>query len=585
MRVGSPFPSFNLVKKSRICNQVWSGAGLQHRRAAAIAQYTWLMDALGELEKRVTEAAEGAARAAALAELAFGLMERDPARGAAVAREALESARAANDAPGEAKALLALGSNLYSQADSAGVFETQREALALFRAHGERRGEARSLNLLGSMHLRLAEYGLALARYEEALERFREIDDRRAQARVFANIGNVELRLGNIATALELFDQALVLRREVNDSEGAGFDLNNSAFAHVTVARKHAAAGQADDARAAGARAVERLERALEIARDQGFRRLEVHAMQTMVEAYQAMARPHEALGLAAEVLARARESADSWIEAYALAQLGDLRAETGASEEGADLLEQAIASFASLQARDEVARVRRLLARVREGQGRAAEALASLKEAYALEQDLKDEETERRSRALSARRRLQQAEAEIARMRELALRDALTGLANRREFDVRLEAALADAAASGRPVALAMADIDHFKQVNDRFSHTTGDEVLRLVGSILRAHCRREDVAARFGGEEFALILPGADRATAIDACERCRRAIEGQDWTAIHPGLGVTISFGIAWSKGALDVTALVTDADRNLYASKHGGRNRVTPSAAVQ
>ena len=177
-----------------------------------------------------------------------------------------------------------------------------------------------------------------------------------------------------------------------------------------------------------------------------------------------------------------------------------------------------------------------RILSQVHEALDEIAEALACVRKAAAIEQRVRSEETESRARALSARRRLDQARLETERYKRLAMEDALTGLANRRQLDERLAALMREAHKPGAVVTVALADVDHFKGINDRFSHAVGDEVLRCVGEILRAHCRLGDLAGRYGGEEFMLVFRSLDMRAALEICERVRRAVEAWDW-ALDP------------------------------------------------
>jgi diguanylate cyclase (GGDEF)-like protein len=538
------------------------------------------VERLQHLEIRLHEPLPVHERVRLLNEIAEELYEREPTRGAALAREAIELARATHDAPGEAQALYCLGRNLYSQAEYPGVFETQNAALASFRTLGNVDGEARCCNLLGITHKQLADYGHALEMYEMALKGFRETADLKWQARVISNVGNVEIQLGNFAVALELFDQALELRREIGDNEGAGFDLNNAAFGRIQRALQLRAAGDVTGCQAEAEDALRLLDRSLAIARQFGYKRLEAFCLQTMGEAYQAMSRPEVALGMADQFLQLARDSNDKWIEAYGLACVGEIRHQLGQDAEGLGLLRTALASFEALGSRDETARVLRILSQVHEALGSLNDALLCLRRAGAIEQRLKNEETERRSRALSARRRLEQASAEAERYRRLALEDSLTGLANRRQLDERLRSLMQDAEARGSVLTVALADVDHFKGINDRFSHAVGDEVLRCVGEILRAQCRLGDMAGRFGGEEFMLIFRGLDMTAAAEACERARRAVESWDWKSIHPQLRVTLSLGLASSTSFAHPQGLLDAADHWLYEAKHHGRNQVQP-----
>ena len=538
------------------------------------------MDTLKDLEERLHEPLPVHDRVRLLNDMAEQLYERDPSRGAQLARESVELARATGDHPGEAQALYCLGRNLFSLADYPAVFAAQDRALELFRAHGDAMGEARCLNLVGITHRQLSDYGRALEMYEAALRGFRTSGELRWQAKVLSNIGNVEIELGNPSAALELFDQALELRREARDDEGAGFDLNNAAFGHIQKALQHRSAGDALSCQAEAESALRLLDRAIGISRQFGCKRLEAFCVQTMGEAYQAMSRPEVALGMADEFLELARASNDKWIEAHGLACIGNLRAQLGERAEGIGLLKGALATFEALGSRDECARVLRMLSQAYEIAGNLTEALRCLREAGAIEQALRSEDTERRARALAARRRIEQASVEAERYKRLALEDSLTGLANRRSLDDRLGLLLREAQSRGSVITVALADVDHFKGINDRFSHAVGDEVLRSVGEILRSHCRLGDVAGRYGGEEFMLVFRSLDIRAAAEICERVRRAVESWDWASIHPQLRVTLSMGLASSSSFVETQGLLDAADHWLYEAKHHGRNQVQP-----
>lgn len=155
---------------------------------------------------------------------------------------------------------------------------------------------------------------------------------------------------------------------------------------------------------------------------------------------------------------------------------------------------------------------------------------------------------------------------------------DPLTGIANRRHFNQRLSDEIAAARAAGQPLTLAVADLDHFKIVNDRLGHAIGDEVLRRAAEIMRRQCRAVDLVARIGGEEFALVLTGMTREVATGYCDLLRRAFESNDWRSIHPHLRVTLSIGISQWDGSADPAALLQAADVQLYRAKNAGRNRV-------
>jgi diguanylate cyclase (GGDEF)-like protein len=172
----------------------------------------------------------------------------------------------------------------------------------------------------------------------------------------------------------------------------------------------------------------------------------------------------------------------------------------------------------------------------------------------------------------------LQRVEAQARSFEALSKEDALTGLANRREMDRFLSVEVDRARRNERPLSVAMADLDYFKQINDRFSHNVGDEVLRVVSRIFTKSCRSIDMAARFGGEELVLVLPETKLAQAEMLCERLRDAVEHYDWAQIHPELKVTISVGIVSVAPDATAESMLNAADQRLYAAKRAGRNRV-------
>ncbi len=170
--------------------------------------------------------------------------------------------------------------------------------------------------------------------------------------------------------------------------------------------------------------------------------------------------------------------------------------------------------------------------------------------------------------------------EGDLRRLRRAASMDALTGLWNRRFLLDSLNLSAAFALRHGLPLSLVLLDVDHFKAINDAHGHATGDEALRDVAAALQGATRDHDVVARFGGEEFAILLPGTDRDGATAMAERVRRGLEDRPW----PVQTITASFGVATipsreKESAAVSLLLIESADLALYHSKRQGRNRVT------
>jgi diguanylate cyclase len=196
-------------------------------------------------------------------------------------------------------------------------------------------------------------------------------------------------------------------------------------------------------------------------------------------------------------------------------------------------------------------------------------------------------------SQSSALERRLHDSTSEVERLQQRldvvrrdAMTDALTGLANRKAWDEGIDKAVAEAARGGQPLSVAILDIDHFKRFNDTWGHQTGDQVIRYVASVIDRIGKPPRLAARYGGEEYAIALPGDTAevtATLLDTVRleigsrRLKRRSTNEDLGA------VTVSIGVAQYRLGESATALVGRADVALYASKHGGRNLVTNGEA--
>jgi two-component system cell cycle response regulator len=159
----------------------------------------------------------------------------------------------------------------------------------------------------------------------------------------------------------------------------------------------------------------------------------------------------------------------------------------------------------------------------------------------------------------------------------EQATRDGLTGLLNRREIDMHAEAAVGLAGRHGRSLSCLMADIDHFKRINDRFGHAAGDEVLREAARRILAACRVSDVVRRYGGEEFLLLLPETCADDAVTTGNKLRRVLSERPVEFDGLSIPITASVGVSAWDASMGAAALYEAADRALYRAKQRGRNR--------
>ncbi len=212
---------------------------------------------------------------------------------------------------------------------------------------------------------------------------------------------------------------------------------------------------------------------------------------------------------------------------------------------------------------------------------GLPGEALHHLEQAERLGRKRSTGQLRSQSQLFVTRGEAARAHADAARQRQRAAefaaaaeRDALTGLGNRRHLDRRAHELLPQAVAEGFPLTLALLDVDHFKQVNDRHGHLRGDQVLVQLAHLLRENTRQGDVLARYGGEEFVILLPGMTLAAAVEVCERLRERLRDGGWPLPMP---VTVSIGLA-AAPPHDLAGLLEAADRALYRAKAAGRDRV-------
>ena len=179
----------------------------------------------------------------------------------------------------------------------------------------------------------------------------------------------------------------------------------------------------------------------------------------------------------------------------------------------------------------------------------------------------------------------LQQRNAELEQLRdqlrELSFRDGLTGLYNRRYLDQTSLQLFMHAITTHQPLTIAVADIDDFKQINDRFSHSLGDEVLCRVAHLIQQPSQPfqpAQIVARYGGEEFVMLMPGTSLCEATQHSECIREAIERYNWQALHPQLCITLSIGLAANAGCVNYAAQFHQADACLLRAKRMGKNQV-------
>ena len=240
---------------------------------------------------------------------------------------------------------------------------------------------------------------------------------------------------------------------------------------------------------------------------------------------------------------------------------LGLIRAHITTNESYAKSLSSAQSRLAGLSEAEQVRVIVSLLVAENERMRRDSEALTSrLEESHSQIQTLRSS---------------------LTHAQEVVLKDPLTGTGNRRQFDVSMEKAIRESEQKALPLSLIMCDIDHFKRVNDAFGHQVGDELIKMFARVIEQNTRDTDTVIRYGGEEFAIILPMTELDAASSIAERIRRQFESKRLTIRETNQKIgqlTASFGVAQYRTGDDVEALLQRADAKLYDAKSSGRNRV-------
>lgn len=549
---------------------------------------------------------------------------------------------AAPNAAARTRALNALAQELARAGDAERAYAAAREAGELAAREDDRQLAAETRNALGSCHFYLGDLMRALEHFLVAEHLYQEAGDPAGAAAAYVSIGMCQHRLGAnddaVASMLRGLEAARAQRLETleiniynslgsaliaaqRDEEAAGYLATGVERARATGNRAQLtklllnqslldkqrgdalAARDAAAAQAQYARSLALATQALEVARELESPYDEAYCLGQTGTVLRLLGSYVDAAAILDAALELGRRLQDVPLQAQALVERG---ATLAAQERGAEAqrcLTEAIVLARRIGAGTVLAEACEALSRLFEQAGDYPRALALYKEFHAVReaelagsrkhaataaqlwmdfQDAAKRASEYRARAesLAADHAALTRKAKV--LTEASERDPLTGLLNRRGLDVRVAALLAASDASGLPLAVALLDVDHFKRINDHFSHTVGDQVLRRVAAIIRAHCRQDDLPVRYGGDEFMIVLSAADAERGERVLARLKRAADAYPWQDEAAGLRVTLSIGVTGRSPGTTFAAAVAAADEALYAAKAAGRNRIQTSA---
>lgn len=431
-------------------------------------------------------------------------------------------------------------------------------------------------------YIHLGDYPLALEYATQARKLARDLGSR----------DNEALALNTEAYVYYLSEdpaEALRIVKETGDLHSQCFILNNMALALM-------AAGKHEDALVRG-------EESLLLAREQLLFNQELNVADTIAQILLDMGNYTEAERYLKQSLSENEKHDPDILQVYLLSNLGRAFLGQRDFEQAEALFQRGLAAASEVDARAEQAICHKLLCEIYESQDRLREAFDHFKLFHALNETVAGEKAVMRLSALKVTHQVEttQRDAEIYRLQTLELQreieerkrtqvileklatlDSLTDLYNRRHFYSLAQREIERVVRYKRSVTALMLDIDHFKQVNDIHGHAVGDEALRAIANILRKSLREVDILGRFGGEEFAILLPETHPDKGRQVAERIRLAIAEQPITTAAGDLSLTISIGVTGIAGvkpneAFTLDQLLKQADDALYQAKHNGRNR--------
>lgn len=502
---------------------------------------------------------------------------------------------ALGDTSGEQRSLVRIADVYLDLGRCTEALERYLHGLRLAQELGDRREEAACLNNLGMVYEELADYGQATASFLASLQ----LGDERNRGAALANLGEVCRKTGRDEEALAYHSQALTVAQRIASPYLEAAAMTCLGHDLYSLGRFKEALDHFRDAQAK-----------LKMMND---RRYELDALRGLGLTHNKLREYGRAIGYHREAAVLAQGLGHPQGEAAALINLGEAHLAAGDSIRALRAAGEALVIAEGFDLKRPLYEAHELLSHIHRQNAGYEAALNHFERFHQVREEVRSHETEQRTRALLAQFEVEKAQQEteiyqlkneeLARLNQtlqetdrqktellgqveqqaevlsqLVREDALTGLYNRRYLDERLDREVSRARRFGHELSVAICDLDHFKEVNDRFSHAVGDRVLKVVAALFSAHTREVDTVARYGGEEFVLVLPETSLSGALAVCEKVRSAIEGYPWHTLQPGLAVTVSVGVAGGHVKTGTNEFLLQADEQLYEAKRRGRNQV-------
>ncbi|MGV8951999.1 MAG: GGDEF domain-containing protein [Cypionkella sp.] len=494
----------------------------------------------------------------------------------AQARGLLEQARAQEDTARTAECLTQIAWFCLQLGHADQGIDCVIAAKDLWKQLGDIAGQARSGAIYAWLLIELGLVDEGLAEASTAFDLAELCDDDTGLAFAINAKAVALMFCGQNQLSGPLFDRALALAGASGDRWGQGLYLVNLGFLQVSLAEAAELDGRVAEGQRWRHAAIVTNNKGIDVAQACGDKWTLRTALCNGAEYYGLLDQPTAADACLERWLAI---SGDVGLREHIhyLYTSGELLMRAGRLTEALDICTRAVELAEASSTADDKASTLRRLSEVHEALGHDDEALRLYKLFHLAYQRQMGEMVRRRAQLLEMQHETRKLRAQAVMLEEQAGHDPLTGLSNRRALDAEFRQL------QGSRFCLAIADLDHFKAINDQYSHVVGDAVLQRVATVLSG-LGAEMHTFRLGGEEFALLFPGLDITAAAAVAEAVRSELERTDWSDLGSRLRVTASIGVAVSKGG-PLTELMTMADRRLYRAKAAGRNCVVSTDLVE
>ncbi len=471
------------------------------------------------------------------------------------------------------------------------ALETFLSNCQLLHQLGDIKGEANAIGNAAFAYTLLGDYPTALEFYLKSLKLFEAIAYQEGISRCLMNIGSTYLEMNDFQEALPYFLRSLDTGENQEPQVHVTL-LSNIGYCHETLGDLDKAFGYVLEG--------------LRIAQSIEDRSGAAATLDKLGRLYIKSGDLTQAKDSLFHALSIKQEIGDRSSQADTLLLIGDLYLAQSDYPKALESFQKSLELATSIGNKPEMTQADEKLSYVWEKLGHFEKALHHLRNMVALKNKIFDDASNRKLQSLRVTFQIEQSEKEreIYRLKNVELakaneqlqnanqeksdlleqvarqaqEDALTGLYNRRYFDTRMKLEFQHAQSLHIPLSVMMCDIDNFKSINDTFSHQTGDMVLIKVAELFKKGLREADVLARYGCEEFVLLMPTTVLNNAVRLCERLCQSIANYSWQDIHHDLKVTVSMGVANDPSCHNYEKLIAQADLKLYEAKRSGKNKV-------